>query len=112
MKIHGFWDDPEGLSFPEAISIVFTALYLTVTGVLLSRLLKNALTDQALDFYQILTWTMLTVLGGWFGDRMLSRFGNSNLRSRPRARYQYEPTTWEPETPEDNGEERDGRATI
>jgi|GEM_PF-3841629 len=89
MKLHGFWNDPEGLSFPEAISIVFTALYLAVTGLLLGRLLAGALTDQALDFYQILTWAMLTILGGWFGDRMLSRFGGSSLKARPRTRYWY-----------------------
>lgn len=96
MKLHGFWDDPEGLSFAEAISIVFTALYLTVTGLLLARLLGGNLTDQALDFFEILTWSMLTILGGWFGDRMLSRFGRGGLRSRYRPAYWYDywPATW------------------
>lgn len=87
MKLRGFWNDPEGLSFAEAISIVFTVLYLAVTALLLPRLLGGNLTDQALDFYEILTWPMLTVLGGWFGDRMLSRFGRGSLRSHYRPLY-------------------------
>lgn len=89
MRLRGFWNDPEGLSFAEAISIVFTALYLAVTGLLLARLLGGNLTDQALDFFEVLTWPMLTILGGWFGDRMLSRFGSRGLRSRYRPPYGY-----------------------
>lgn len=80
VKIRGFWSDPEGLSIPEVLSLSFAALYITVTGVLLSRLLSGGLGPDALNFYETLTWTMLTVLGGWFGDRMVSRLGGSRLR--------------------------------
>lgn len=108
VRLRGFWNDVGGLSLPEALSIVFTALYLVVTGLLLARLLAGTLTDQALDFLELVSWPMLTVLGGWFGDRMLSRFGRGSLRPRYRPTYWYDYTP-PPEPVDSEPQEGDGR---
>ncbi|AOQ24725.1 hypothetical protein MTAT_04760 [Moorella thermoacetica] len=93
--LKGFWSDPDGLSIPDFLSLIFTLAYLIVTGIMVRRLVSNTLTDSAIDFYQIFTWNMLTVLGGWFGNQMISRLGGLQLRSR-RMPEEYYPPAYTP----------------
>lgn len=93
--LKGFWSDPDGLSIPDLLSLVFTLAYLIVTGIMVRRLVGDTLTDNAIDFYQVFTWNMLTVLGGWFGNQMISRLGGFSLRSR-RAPEEYYPPAYAP----------------
>ena len=79
-----FLNDDDGLSITDTLAIFFALIYLVLIAVMLFLLTRNKLTDLHLDFLQISTWPVLTILGGYFGDRIFSNFGpvGSARRSR------------------------------
>lgn len=70
-----FYNDDDGLSITDTLALFFSLIYLVIITVMLYCLFKNRLTDTHLDFMQITAWPVLTILGGYFGDRIVSNFG-------------------------------------
>jgi hypothetical protein len=98
--MRGFWSDPEGLSITEVLSLAFAGAYFIVAGFMVRLLAAGLLTRDAVDFFEVFTWPVLVILGGYFGNKLLDRLP-SLRRTPPRLNG------------EDNEEEgRDDRATI
>ncbi len=75
----GFWTDAEGLSITETLALCFTGIHLIVVTVLLVMLVKGHPAPMLADFLNACSWPILTVLAGYFGDKVAARFGG--LRS-------------------------------
>jgi hypothetical protein len=73
--VRGFYNDDDGLSITETLALGFSGAYMLVVGVLLVVLAKGQLTDRHIDFLSVCSWPVLTILAGYFGDRVASRFG-------------------------------------
>lgn len=73
--MRGFWNDPDGVSITDWLAAVFTMGYFAVAGIMAIKLYQGSLTDRAVDFFSVFSWPVMTILGGYFGDRIASRFG-------------------------------------
>ena len=80
--MRGFWNDPDGISITDFLALVFSAAYLSLIGLLVARMIGGVLADQDVDFLQIVTWPVLTILGGYFGGQMLGRL-QGGLKRQP-----------------------------
>lgn len=70
-----FYNDDDGLSITDTLALFFSLVYLVIIAVMLYCLFKAHLTETHLDFLEITTWPVLTILGGYFGDRIVSNLG-------------------------------------
>lgn len=77
-----FLNDDDGLSITDTLAIFFSLIYLVIIAVMMYCLIENKLTENHLDFMQISTWPALTILGGYFGDRIFSNFGTLGRKQR------------------------------
>lgn len=80
--MRGFWNDPDGISITDFLALLFSAVYLCLIGLLVARMIGGVLVDQDVDFLQIVTWPVLTILGGYFGGQMLGRL-QGGLKHQP-----------------------------
>lgn len=80
--MRGFWNDPDGISITDFLALLFSAAYLGVLGLAVTRMIAGELADQDIDLLQVLTWPTLTILGGYFGGQMLGRLQGS-LKRQP-----------------------------
>lgn len=68
-KLKGFWNDRDGVTITDFLAVVFAAAYMLVSWFLIDKLRNGSLTDQDVDFFEVYSWAMLTILGGYFLDR-------------------------------------------
>ncbi|MGD6876752.1 hypothetical protein [Bacillus infantis] len=82
-KTKGFWNDSDGLSITDTLSIGFSILFAIVSIMMFVKLWKEDLTMQSLDFFQIFSYPMLIILSGYFGDKIIGKinFKRSNTSS-------------------------------
>lgn len=71
--MRGFWNDPEGLSITEVLSLAFTGAYFLVAAFMVRILASGSLTRDAVDFFEVFTWPVLVILGGYFGNKLLDK---------------------------------------
>jgi len=74
--LKGFWNDPDGLSITDIISLTFITFYF----ILAIYLFHNGLTEREVDFFNVVTWNTLTILGGYFASGVVRIVKNTNLR--------------------------------
>lgn len=77
-----FINDNDGLSITETLALFFSFIYLIIIIVLLTLLLQNKLEQLHIEFLQACSWPIYTILGGYFGDRIVSKLGPVNLTRR------------------------------
>jgi len=77
----GFWNDREGLSITDVLSLSFAAAYFAVATVMVNHLRAGTLTRDAVDFFEVFTWPILVILGGYFTNGIVARL--PSLRRRP-----------------------------
>jgi len=70
----GFWNDAEGVSITDWLAAIFALGYFAIVGIMAVKLYQGTLTDRAVDFFSVFSWPVMTILGGYFGDRIASRF--------------------------------------
>lgn len=83
-NMRGFYNDDDGLSITETLALVFSGVYVLVVIVMLAALMRGRLADLHVDFLSVCSWPVLTILAGYFGDRVASRFGGVPRRSGAR----------------------------
>lgn len=85
----GFWNDRDGWSITDVMSIGFASLFAVVSFMMFVKLWTDELTMQSIDFFQVFSYPMLIILSGYFGDKIVGqinmkrRNGNSNRASSP-----------------------------
>lgn len=85
--MRGFWNDPDGISITDFLALLFSTAYLALLGLLVYRMATDTLTTMDVDLLQIFTWTILTILGGYFGGQMLQRLGSTRQGPMPNNQY-------------------------
>jgi hypothetical protein len=73
--MRGFYNDDDGLSITDTLALGFSGVYALVVVVLLVLLVKGQLAEIHVDFLSVCSWPVLSILAGYFGDRVASRFG-------------------------------------
>jgi len=84
-KLRGFWNDRDGLTITDFLAILFTSSYFVVSWVMVRKVLGGTLTDKDVTFFEVYSWGMWTILGGYFVDRTASRLGDILPRRRQKA---------------------------
>lgn len=83
--LRGFWNDPDGISMSDFLALAFTASYMGLLGMTVTKLLRGTVTAEDIQLLQVVTWPVMTILGGYFGGEMLGRLRNPD-RTRPGPR--------------------------
>jgi peptidoglycan biosynthesis protein MviN/MurJ (putative lipid II flippase) len=88
-KLRGFWNDRDGVTITDFLALVFAAAHMVVSWYMIDKLRTSTLTDQDVDFFEVYSWGMLTILGGYFLDRT----AGSVMDRLPQRRRKQEPLT-------------------
>ncbi|TCJ01604.1 hypothetical protein [Cytobacillus praedii] len=96
-KAKGFWNDTDGWSITDVLSIGFALLFAIVSFMMFVKLWTDELTMQSIDFFQVFSYPMIIILSGYFGDKIASKFNfnrnskkdNKQLISEPTQSYEY-----------------------
>ncbi|MEG6521188.1 hypothetical protein [Desulfotomaculum sp. 1211_IL3151] len=82
--MRGFWNDDDGMSITDSLAIWFSVGFGIVSAIFVYLLLTDKLTDRAVDFFTQFSWPVITILGGYYGDKIASQFGYAiSSRRRP-----------------------------
>ncbi|MEG6521155.1 hypothetical protein [Desulfotomaculum sp. 1211_IL3151] len=83
--MRGFWNDDDGMSITDSLAIWFSVGFGIVSAIFVYLLLNDKLTDRAVDFFTQFSWPIITILGGYYGDKIASQFGSaiSSRRRQP-----------------------------
>lgn len=71
-----FWNNEEGLTLQEFVAVVVMLMWVLVTGVILYNMIYHEITQAMIDFYSVLGWMPLGVIGGLFGERAFANLGS------------------------------------
>lgn len=72
-KTKGFWNDQDGFSITDVLALGFSFLYAIVSVMMFIKLWTGELTDTAIDFFQVFSYPMLVILGGYFGNKLTGK---------------------------------------
>lgn len=79
----GFWNDRDGWSITDVMSIGFATLFAVVSFMMFIKLWTDELTMQSIDFFQVFSYPMLIILSGYFGDKIVGNLGaKRNFRKK------------------------------
>lgn len=81
--MRGFWNDDDGMSITDSLAIWFSVGFGIVSIIFVYLLLNDKLTDRAVDFFTQFSWPVITILGGYYGDKIASQFGSAISRKQP-----------------------------
>ena len=70
-----FWNDKQGLSLSEWVAVVVISVWAIVTLWMAGYMFHGELTDKMVNFYSVLGWMPLGVIGGLFGEKAVERLG-------------------------------------
>lgn len=73
--VKAFWNDKDGLSLSEWVAVVVIAVWAVVTLWMAVYMFRGELTDKMVNFYSVLGWMPLGVIGGLFGEKAVERLG-------------------------------------
>ncbi|MCP1159468.1 hypothetical protein [Bacillus infantis] len=99
-KAKGFWNDSDGLSITDTLSVGFSILFAIVSIMMFIKLWKEDLTMQSIDFFQVFSYPMLIILSGYFGNKIVENLGAkrnfkkkeiTSVSSPPPTEYNYQP---------------------
>lgn len=103
--VRAFWNDEHGLTLNEWVAMVVMIMWAIVTIIITVYMVLGELTDRMIDFYSVLGWMPLGVIGGLFGEKAFQSLGNrgGNLTEAPGGGGRYERSSGANETREQGG---------
>lgn len=97
--IKGFWNDEDGFSITDCLAGIFTYGYFLISGIMVQKLVTDSLSNEDLAFFQYFSWPVMTILGGYFGDKIMERFTTNRPASIYNNTYLQQPTYLAPNQP-------------
>lgn len=74
-KKESFWSKPDGMSIVDVLALSFSAVYLTVVTLGLTR----PQYINATEIQSNMNMLMTTILGGYFGDQIVQHWKNGDI---------------------------------
>ncbi len=78
--LKGFWNDTDGISITDTLAGIFSFSYFLVSGVILQKIILDQLNDKDIAFFQYYSWPIMTILGGYFGDKIAQSITNKPIK--------------------------------
>lgn len=90
--MRAFWNDEYGFTLQEFVAVVVMAMWAIVTIIITVYMVIGELTDRMIDFYSVLGWMPLGVIGGLFGEKAFQSLGyrGGKLTEAPGGGGRYE----------------------
>lgn len=79
-RFRAFWNDDHGLTLSEWVAMVVMIIWSIVTIIITVYMVMGELTDRMIEFYSVLGWMPLGVIGGLFGEKAFQNLGSRNGR--------------------------------